>query len=36
VAGIGGDSLFLGSGAKRAPSITMAPGRVTLLKHVSW
>jgi hypothetical protein len=36
VAGIGGAVLFLGSRARRAPSITVAPGRVTLSKHVSW
>ena len=37
VAGAGGAILFLGSQrAKRAPSIAVGPGRVTLAKHVSW
>jgi len=36
VAGLGGAILFLGSRANRAPSITVAPGRVTLSKQVSW
>ena len=36
VAGLGGAILFFGSRANRAPSITVAPGRVTLSKHVSW
>jgi hypothetical protein len=36
VAGLGGAILFLGSRAKSAPSITMAPGRMTVSKHISW
>ena len=36
VAGLGGAILFFGSRANRAPSITVAPGRVTLSKHLSW
>jgi hypothetical protein len=36
VAGLGGAILFFGSRANSAPSITVAPGRVTLSKHLSW
>ena len=36
VVGIGGAILFFGSRAKSAPSITMAPGRMTVSKHISW
>jgi hypothetical protein len=36
VAGLGGAVLYFGSHANRAPSITVAPGRVTLSKRVSW
>jgi hypothetical protein len=36
VVGIGGAILFFGSRAKNAPSITMAPGRMTVSKHITW
>jgi hypothetical protein len=36
IAGAGGAILFLGSKANRAPSITMAPGRMTVSKHIAW
>ena len=36
VAGLGGAILYFGSRAKSAPSITMAPGRMTVSKHISW
>ena len=36
VVGVGGAVLFFGSKANRAPSITMAPGRMTVSKHISW
>jgi hypothetical protein len=37
VAGLGGAILYLGvQRSKRAPSITIGPGRITLAKRVSW
>src|SRR5207244_6012630 len=37
IAGLGGAILYLGAhNAKRAPSITFGPGRITLAKRVSW
>ena len=37
IAGLGGGILYLGAQhAKRAPSITVGPGRITLAKRVSW
>lgn len=37
LAGLGGAVLYLGSQhAKRAPSITVGAGRITVSKHVSW
>jgi hypothetical protein len=36
VLGAGGAILFFGSKASKAPSITMAPGRMTVSKHISW
>ncbi len=36
VLGAGGAILFFGSKANKAPSITMAPGRMTVSKHISW
>lgn len=37
VAGLGGAVLYLGAQrSKRAPSITVGPGRITLAKRVSW
>ena len=36
IVGVGGAILFFGSRAKSAPSITMAPGRMTVSKHISW
>jgi hypothetical protein len=36
VAGLGGAVLYFGSRAKGAPSITVAPGRVKISKHISW
>ena len=37
IAGLGGAILYLGAhNAKRAPSITVGPGRITLAKRVSW
>jgi hypothetical protein len=36
IVGVGGAILFFGSRAKSAPSITMAPGRMSVSKHISW
>jgi len=36
VAGAGGAILFFGAKSNHAPSISMAPGRMTVSKHISW